>query len=105
MRTLIKNGRVVTAVDDYNADILIEDGTISMIGGGSGQVTWSTSGVVGNVTLTAVGPGGVTWDNGPSTWGPSGWARRPGLPRAPSGSSRLHVLPQRRGTRVKRHHD
>ena len=32
MRTLIKNGRVVTAVDDYNADILIEDGTISMIG-------------------------------------------------------------------------
>jgi len=32
MRTVIKNGRVVTAVDDYNADILIEDGTISMIG-------------------------------------------------------------------------
>jgi len=32
MRTVIKNGRVVTAVDDYNADILIEDGTIAMIG-------------------------------------------------------------------------
>jgi dihydropyrimidinase len=32
MRTVIKNGRVVTAVDDYNADILIEDGTIVMIG-------------------------------------------------------------------------
>ncbi|HEX3580507.1 MAG TPA: dihydropyrimidinase [Thermoanaerobaculia bacterium] len=31
MRTVIKNGRVVTAVDDYNADILIEDGTIAMI--------------------------------------------------------------------------
>ncbi|MBL8150546.1 MAG: dihydropyrimidinase [Blastocatellia bacterium] len=31
MRTVIKNGRIVTAVDDYNADILIEDGTISMI--------------------------------------------------------------------------
>ena len=30
--TLIKNGRIVTAVDDYNADILIEDGTIAMIG-------------------------------------------------------------------------
>ena len=31
MRTVIKNGRVVTAVDDYNADILIEDGRISVI--------------------------------------------------------------------------
>ncbi|HEX6100049.1 MAG TPA: dihydropyrimidinase [Thermoanaerobaculia bacterium] len=31
MRTVIRNGRIVTAVDDYNADILIEDGTISMI--------------------------------------------------------------------------
>ena len=27
MKTLIKHGRVVTAVDDYKADILIEDGT------------------------------------------------------------------------------
>ncbi|CAN5819446.1 hypothetical protein BH20ACI4_BH20ACI4_17740 [soil metagenome] len=24
MKTLIKNGRIVTAVDDYHADILIE---------------------------------------------------------------------------------
>lgn len=32
MKTLIKNGRVVTAVDDYREDILIEDGTISLIG-------------------------------------------------------------------------
>ena len=32
MRTLIKNGRVVTAVDDYFADILIEDGKVSVIG-------------------------------------------------------------------------
>ena len=32
MKTLIKNGRVVTAVDDYRADILIEDGTVSLIG-------------------------------------------------------------------------
>src|SRR5258708_32381860 len=30
--TLIKTGRIVTAVDDYHADILIEDGTIAMIG-------------------------------------------------------------------------
>jgi dihydropyrimidinase len=32
MKTLIKNGRVVTAVDDYHADILIEDEQISVIG-------------------------------------------------------------------------
>lgn len=31
MKTLIKNGRIITAVDDYNADLLIEDGTITMI--------------------------------------------------------------------------
>src|SRR4051794_11397117 len=31
MRTVIKNGRIVTAVDDYNADLLIEDGTVAMI--------------------------------------------------------------------------
>jgi len=32
MRTLIKNGRVVTAVDDYRADVLIEGGKVSVIG-------------------------------------------------------------------------
>ncbi|CAN5124679.1 dihydropyrimidinase [soil metagenome] len=32
MKTLIKNGRIVTAVDDYRADILIEDEQISVIG-------------------------------------------------------------------------
>ena len=32
MRILIKSGRIVTAVDDYTADILIEDETISTIG-------------------------------------------------------------------------
>ena len=31
MKTVIRNGRVVTAVDDYNADILVEDGRVSMI--------------------------------------------------------------------------
>src|SRR5216117_1657783 len=31
MKTVIKNGRVVTAVDDYEADILIEDGKVAMI--------------------------------------------------------------------------
>lgn len=32
MKTLIKNGRIVTAIDDYLADILIEDEEISLIG-------------------------------------------------------------------------
>lgn len=32
MKTLIKNGRIITAVDDYFGDILIEDGVISVIG-------------------------------------------------------------------------
>ena len=32
MKTLIKNGRVVTAVDDYNADIFIDDETVTTIG-------------------------------------------------------------------------
>ncbi len=32
MRTLIRNGRIVTAVDDYKADVLIEDEIISVIG-------------------------------------------------------------------------
>ncbi len=32
MRTLIRNGRIITAVDDYNADILIEDGIVTLIG-------------------------------------------------------------------------
>jgi dihydropyrimidinase len=32
MKTLIKNGQVVTAVDNYTADILVEDGRVSLIG-------------------------------------------------------------------------
>jgi dihydropyrimidinase len=32
MRTLIRNGRIVTAVDDYKADVLIEDEVVSVIG-------------------------------------------------------------------------
>ena len=31
MKTLIKNGRIVTVVDDYHADVLIEDGKVSTI--------------------------------------------------------------------------
>ncbi len=32
MKTLIKNGRVVTAVDDYRADIFIDGETVTTIG-------------------------------------------------------------------------
>ncbi len=32
MKTLIKNGNVVTAVDNYTADLLIEDGKVAVIG-------------------------------------------------------------------------
>lgn len=34
MRTIVQNGRIVTAVDDYTADILMEDGRIRAIGHG-----------------------------------------------------------------------
>ena len=32
MRILIKNGNVVTAVDNYFADVLVEDGKVTLIG-------------------------------------------------------------------------
>ncbi len=58
MKTLIKNGHIVTAVDSYTADILIDGETIAMIGK-------DLSSVVGSVdkTIDATGklviPGGV----------------------------------------------
>jgi dihydropyrimidinase len=58
MRTLIKNGHIVTAVDSYTADILIDGETVAMIGK-------DLSAVVGSVdkTIDATGklviPGGV----------------------------------------------
>src|SRR4030095_10715615 len=58
MKTLIKNGHIVTAVDSYTADILIDGETIGMIGK-------DLSSVVGSVdrTIDATGklviPGGV----------------------------------------------
>jgi dihydropyrimidinase len=55
MRTLIRNGRVVTAVDDYRADILIEGETVSTIG--------ATLDVEADVVIDAAGklviPGGI----------------------------------------------
>ncbi|MBI1765966.1 MAG: dihydropyrimidinase [Acidobacteria bacterium] len=58
MRTLIQNGHIVTAVDSYIADILIEGATIAMIGK-------DLSAIVGTVdkTIDATGklviPGGI----------------------------------------------
>ena len=58
MKTLIKNGHVVTAVDTYVADVLIDGSTVAMIGIG-------LEGVVGTVdtTIDATGklviPGGI----------------------------------------------
>jgi dihydropyrimidinase len=55
MKTLIRNGRVVTAVDDYKADILIEDEVISVIG--------AKLDMEADVTIDAAGklviPGGI----------------------------------------------
>ncbi|HEX5086061.1 MAG TPA: dihydropyrimidinase [Blastocatellia bacterium] len=58
MRTLIKNGHIITAVDSYTADILIDGETVTMIGK-------DLSAVVGSVdkTIDAAGklviPGGI----------------------------------------------
>jgi dihydropyrimidinase len=58
MRTLIKNGHIVTAVDSYTADILIDGETVTMIGK-------DLSSVIGSVdkTIDASGklviPGGI----------------------------------------------
>jgi dihydropyrimidinase len=58
MRTLIKNGHIVTAVDSYTADILIDGETVAMIGK-------DLSNVIGSVdkTIDAAGklviPGGI----------------------------------------------
>jgi dihydropyrimidinase len=55
MKTLIKNGRVVTAVDDYKADILIDGETVSVIG--------AKLDMQADVTIDAAGklviPGGI----------------------------------------------
>lgn len=56
MKTLIKNGRIITAVDDYHADILIEGETISTI-------AKSLDGVEADKVIDAKGklviPGGI----------------------------------------------
>ncbi|MBX5453228.1 MAG: dihydropyrimidinase [Acidobacteriia bacterium] len=67
--TLIKNGRIVTAVDDYRADILIKDGRIHTIGR---DLSVGAEVAVHDAAGLLVLPGGVDvhthldWEFGPS---------------------------------------
>ena len=55
MKTLIKNGRVITAVDDYKADILIEDELVSVIGAKLDMEADATIDAAGKLVI----PGGI----------------------------------------------
>src|SRR5215213_1628597 len=55
MKTLIKNGRIVTAVDDYRADILIEDEQVSVIGKSLDMEAGKVIDAVGKLVI----PGGI----------------------------------------------
>jgi dihydropyrimidinase len=58
MKTLIKNGRIVTAVDSYTADILIDGATISMIGTNLGSIIGSVDRTI-DASGRLVIPGGI----------------------------------------------
>src|SRR3954470_7143317 len=58
MRTLIKNGRVVTAVDSYIADVLIDGAVISMIGMDLGAVVGSVDRSIDAAGRLVI-PGGI----------------------------------------------
>ena len=55
MSVLIKNGRVVTAVDDYHADIFIEDEIVTTIGKALDVTADETIDAEGKLVL----PGGI----------------------------------------------
>ena len=55
MKTLIRHGRVITAVDDYTADILIEDGRIAIIGNKLSMEADETLDASGKLVI----PGGI----------------------------------------------
>jgi dihydropyrimidinase len=58
MKTLIKNGNIVTAVDSYTADILIDGETVAMIGKDLSSVVGSADKTI-DATGKLVIPGGV----------------------------------------------
>jgi dihydropyrimidinase len=55
MKTLIRNGRVITASDDYKADILIENEVVSVIGAKLDMETDATIDAAGKLVI----PGGI----------------------------------------------
>ena len=67
--TLIKNGRIVTAVDDYTADLLVIDGRVETIGK---NITVGADVEVHDASGLLVLPGGVDvhthldWEFGPT---------------------------------------
>jgi dihydropyrimidinase len=58
MRTLIKNGHIVTAVDSYTADVLVDGTTISMIGTNLGGIVSSSDRTI-DASGKLVIPGGI----------------------------------------------
>src|SRR5687768_12982214 len=58
MRTLIRSGQIVTAVDSYTADVLIDGSVISMIGTNLGSVAGSVDKTI-DATGKLVIPGGI----------------------------------------------
>jgi len=55
MKVLIKNGNVVTAIDNYHADVLIEDGKVSVIGASLAMEADRTIDATGMLVI----PGGI----------------------------------------------
>jgi dihydropyrimidinase len=58
MKTLIRNGHVVTAVDSYIADILIDDSTVALIGRDLEKITGALDKTI-DATNKLVIPGGI----------------------------------------------
>src|SRR5919204_52806 len=59
MKTLIKNGNVVTAVDSYKADILIDGSTVVLIGKDLEKVAGAIDGTIFQAMSTAAEAGGL----------------------------------------------
>src|SRR5947209_12057961 len=58
MKTLITNGRIVTAVDDYVADVLVEGETITLIGRNLARLVGEVDKTI-DATDKLVIPGGI----------------------------------------------
>src|SRR6201988_5485754 len=58
MKTLIRNGQIVTAVDSYKADVLIDGSTIALIGKDLGKIAGAVDKTI-DATNKLVIPGGI----------------------------------------------